>query len=32
MTKNDNEIMDIKKIDNEIEKKETVIKINGLTK
>ena len=32
MTKNDNEIMDIKKIDNEIEKKETVIKINGLVK
>lgn len=32
MTKNDNEIMGMKKTDDEIEKKEVVIKINGLTK
>ena len=32
MTKNDNEIMGMKKTDDEIEKKEAVIKINGLVK
>ena len=32
MTKNDNEIMGMKKMDDEIEKKEAVIKINGLVK